>query len=329
MRILPKITLPSALLIALALCPRPGYSGSASAGSASSAPAAATVPTTAPAAAVSSAGVATPPPAATRAVASQAFSRLYGSLAANTRATTPVLVVPAKEMTAETYDRVVEDLSVMSRIIEKSVHTESEGLYSSLVTTSLYTKGDSYGHTLLLPSDGAGPQILRSSGGRPKAIYVGGYGALFSLRMSFPLVPPPEAPKASKAGEQTDQVWAAAQRELADPESAVRSRRAGPAGQPYKAEAVEDLKNTLTAALKHASNIRDLEPESWLMVLVQGPAAVPEQPQDSSKQALDLTTQTTGGTLLTLRAKKADIDQFAQGRLDETQFRQRVQIVTR
>ncbi len=316
MSTLPKTVIPSALLITLALCAPPAYSGSASVDPASSGPAA-------------SAGVATGESGATVSAASQALSRLYGSFAANTRAAASLLVVPAKEMTPETYDRVVEDLSVMSRIIEKSVPTESEGLYSSSVTTSLYTKGDSYGRALFLPSDGAGPQILRSSGGRPKAIYVAGYGALFSLRVSFPLVPPPEAPKASKAGEQTDQVWAAAQRELANPENAIRPRRAGPAGQPYKAEAVEDLKNTLTATLKHASNIRDLEPEWWLMVLVQGPAAVLEQPQDSSHQALDLTPHATSGTLLTLRAKKADIDQFAKGQLDETQFRQRVQIVTR
>jgi len=39
-------------------------------------------------------------------------------------------------------------------------------------------------------------------------------------------------------------------------------------------------------------------------------------------------TRSEGRTLLTLRAKKTDIDQYAKGQLDDTQFRQRVQIVT-
>jgi hypothetical protein len=311
MSALPRIIIPPALLIILALCPRPASGGSASAGATNSAPAPG-VPTA---------------PSSSRSVA---LSRLYNSLAANTRAAPAVLVIPGREMASEIYDRIVEDLSVMSRIIEKSLHAPSEGLYDSLVTTGLYTKGGRYGQSLLLPSDGAVPPILRSSGGRPKSMYVGGYGAVFSLRVNFPLVPPPETPKAANAAEPTDPVWAAAQRELAEPESIARSRRAGPAGPPYKAEAVEELRNTLTADLKHAANIRDLEPDSWLLILVQGSTAVPEQPQSlSDDQASYPTAPAAAGTLLTLRAKKADIDQFAKGQLDETQFCQRVQTVAR
>jgi len=319
MSTLPKITIQSAVLIALAACARPAYSGSASAGAATSAPAASTAP----------AGTSAPAAAAIRPSAQQSLARLQNSLAASPRAGAPILVIPAKEMAPETYDRIVEDLSVMSRILEKSVHDGSEETYG-FAAGGLYATGDTYGHALFLPSDGAGPWILRPSGGRPKALYVGGYGAVFSLRVSFPLVPPPEAPKQDKAAEPTDQVWAAAQRELADPQAAARTRHAGPAGEPYRPETVDNLKNALTGALKHASNIRDLEPESWLTILVQGPATVPEQPQESlSNQLLSMTTYATGRTLLTLRVKKADIDQSTKGQLDETQFRQRVQIVTR
>lgn len=339
MSTLSKITIQAALLMALTAHARPAYSSSASAGVASPAPAATAAPSAAPAGPAPAAAVAGRPPGSqplTRLqdLQNQSLARLQGLqnwLGPGSRTGTPILVIPAKEMPRETYDRIVEDLSVMGRIIEKSLHEAPDEAYGSSTTTSLYFTYDGYGQNLFLPSDGAGPQILRPWEGQPKAIYVGGYGAVFSLRVGFPLVAPPEAPKQEKATEPMDRVWVSAQRELADPQAAARSRRGGPAGEPYKPEAVENLKNTLSAILKHASNIRDLEPDSWLTLLVQGPATAPaEQPQDTAgNERARLTTHETGRTLLSLRARKADIDQFAKGQLDEMQFRQRVQIVAR
>jgi hypothetical protein len=229
-------------------------------------------------------------------------------------------------MTPGTYDRIVEDLSIMSRIVEKSLRDGSEQGYGVSVTggTIYGGAGGVYGQTLFLPSDSTGPRILRSSGGRPKAIYVGGYGAVFSLQVDFPLVPPPETPEPNKSADKTDRVWATAQRELVNPQPTIHLRQPGVLqGTPYRAEAVENLRSTLIALLKHATNFRDLEPESWLTILVQGPSAVADPSQDNLIGA-----HPTGRTLLTLRAKKADIDQLAKGSLEQTEFQKRVQITT-
>ena len=268
--------------------------------------------------------VATTPPADAR------LYDLLGQISyANARTAVPVLVIPAKEMDAQAFTRIVEDLSIMSRIIEKNLQGEVLERFGFTMITR---------QPMLLPSDPTGPRILRSSSGGPKALYVGGYGAVFSLSVGFPLVPPPQAPEPNDAAEPTDRVWAQAQQELLDPRAASRPPQGVPQESLYNAQAVADLRTTLIALLKHATNIRDLEPEAWLTILVQGPAATaPSRPQGSSYDDTNLAelyqnllsdAPDMGRTLMTLRAKKADLDQYAKGQLDEAQFQQRVQLVT-
>jgi hypothetical protein len=315
-----------ALLLLLAACARPAYSGSASAGAALPAPAAAPPGIVPPTAGVSTALR----PSAAPAIP-QSLSRMSGFSTGNSRGSAPVLVIPAKEMPPETCDRIVEDLSIMSRIIERSLRNGSEQGYAGNIGNGMYGEiGTITGQTLFLPSDGSGPRILRSSGGQPRAIYIGGYGAVFSLQVDFPLVPPPATAEPNKTADKTDRVWAAAQQELVNPQAAFRLRPDAPQGRPYRPEAVENLRSTLLAVLKHASNIRDLEPESWLTILVQGPSTAPVPSQDfSGDQQADLIgTRSIGRTLLTLRARKADIDQLAKGPLEQTEFQKRVQITT-
>jgi hypothetical protein len=259
------------------------------------------------------------------------LQRLSRLTTGDLRGAVPVLVIPAQQMTPETYDRIVDDLSIMNRIIEKNTRTMGE-------------VGSVYGAVLAGPGDIATPRILRASGGRPKPMYIGGYGAVFSLAVEFPLLPPPETPKPNKVAEKTDPTWAQAQRELQDPQAAFRLQRGTSHGRVYRAEAVETLRNTLIGLLKHATNIRELGPDAWLTILAQGPA--PTTREDASESApiagavygggssygqnrmLVLPgVRSEGRTLLTLRAKKADIDQYAKGQLDDAQFQQRVQIV--
>jgi hypothetical protein len=244
------------------------------------------------------------------------------------RGAVPVLVIPAKELDGEVFGRIVKDLTIMSRIIEKSIRNAPE-LTNLAVVNEL--QQHLYGEDTFSRSERTGPRIVRSSQGRPKPMYVGGYGAVFSLEVAFPLLPPPEATEQDETASETDEVWAQAQRELLDPEGARRTRRRAPQGQPYSREAVESLRNTLVTALKHATNIRNLGPESWLVILVQGPSATVQEQRRRAPygQQVDLVGGPAGGkTLLTLRARKADIDQYAKGQVDETQFQQRVQIVT-
>jgi hypothetical protein len=247
---------------------------------------------------------------------------------AASRGGVPVMVIPAQEMEAETFNRIVMDLSVMSRIIEKSIR-DAPALYDDMMTHEF---NDMYGYEMFGQLDDTGLRILRSSKGRPRPMYVGGYGAIFSLEVDFPLVPPPEMPSQEQTAEPADQVWAQAQRELLDPQAATRLQRRAPQAEPYRQEVVEGLKNALIDALKHATNIRDLEAEAWLTILVQGPAptaqGLPADSPDDEPLPPLAGPRSTARTLLTLRARKADIDLYAKGQLDDAQFQQRVQIVT-
>ncbi|MCU0916188.1 MAG: hypothetical protein MUC88_16740 [Planctomycetes bacterium] len=314
-----KMTMASVWLVLLATGAHGASSGRPPAGSA--APADTVLPTARVAAAA-------PADSAGRLRAAQnSLARLQESLAPDRRAVPGVLVIPAGELAPDMYDRIVEDLTVMSRIIEKGLRDGSaEHFDFALLGDPLY-RSDLY-----LRADGAGPRILRSTGTRPKAMYVGGYGAIFSVQVAFPLVPPPETPEPNQAAEKTDQVWAAARRELLDPQAAARPRPGAAQETPYRAEVVEKLRGSLIEMLKHATNIRDLAPDSWLTVLVQGSdSAGSNRPQQSMlEQTLMLpSVRQAGRTLLTLRARKGDIDQYAQGQLDATQFQPRVQIATR
>lgn len=324
MSTLPKFSIPSTFLIALALCLRPAYGGSAGTAPASPAPAATAAP--APPGAL--------PPVAAPSSSSpdQMVLRLNRLVGDDLRGAVPVLVIPAEEMTPETYDRIVDDLSIMNRIIEKSTRTVGDA-------------GGIYGAVLAGPGGIATPRILRAAGGRPKPMFIGGYGAVFSLMVDFPLLPPPEAPEPNKVAEKTDPTWAQTQRELQDPQAALRLQHGPAQGRVYRAEAVEAIRSTLIGLLKHATNIRDLESDAWVTILVQGPVPTArDEAPDSGPTAgavyggaapypqqtlvLPMPMGSKGRTLLTLRAKKTDIDQYAKGQLDDAQFQQRVQIVS-
>ncbi len=325
MSTLVKITVSSALLTAVAICVQAAYGGTAATTPAEAAPAATAV--SVPPGAL--------PPEATPSLSSadQMVLRLSRLAADDLRGAVPVLVIPAQEMTPETYDRIVTDLSIMNRIIEKNTRTTGD-------LGRIY-----YGAILAGPDNIATPRILRSSGGRPRPMFIGGYGAVFSLVVDFPLLPPPEAPEPNKVADKIDPTWARAQQELQDPQAALRLQRGTSQGRAYRAEAVETLRSSLIGLLKHATNIRDLGSDAWLTILVQGPVPMArEGPPESAltvgeayeggsryvqRQELMLPgMRSEGRTLLTLRAKKADIDQYAKGQLDDTQFQQRVQIVT-
>jgi len=320
---LPKINIPGTLLIVLALCLPPACG--ASAGTVQPSP-----PAPAAAAPVPADALQPVPPSSS---SEQMVLRLNRFLGDDLRGGASVLVIPAQEMTPETYDRIVEDLSIMNRIIEKN--TRMTGDMGRIYGTILGEPGD----VIMVP------RILRSLGGRSKPMYIGGYGAVFSLVVDFPLLPPPEAPEPNKVAEKPDPVWVGAQRELLDPQATLRLQRGPAQARTYRAEAVETLRSGLIGLLKHATNIRDLAPEAWLTILVQGPAPTTRGGAPASAgvagavygggspyeehQALILPQmRSEGRTLLTLRAKKSDIDQYAKGQLDDAQFQQRVQIVT-
>ncbi len=233
-----------------------------------------------------------------------------------------VLVIPTAQMKMENLAVITEDMSVMSRIFDKQLSQ------SNLVTS---------GGRLL----GVNHPFLGRGDSTTEAIYLEGYGALFLIKVNMLLSAPPEAQKKEKTKEEedTDPVWTQMRREMYEPEEAGRSRTDDRPEEKYDAEKVESLKTNLIKTLKHAANIRDLKSEQLVILTVIG---------DGHRSASTVTRSYTLGrstgrrrtvqtlpeiqadfllpTVLTICAKKSDIDAFAKGELDYDQFRQRIEI---
>jgi len=235
-----------------------------------------------------------------------------------------VLVIPTAEITPQDLVTMMEDMTVMCRIFDKKLGQSQpvrglRGQFSS-----------SLGWTFL-------SQDSRSTG----AMYIQGYGTLFLTKVDFLLSPPPEAQEEKKTEEEdTDPLWTEMRQEIYAPEEARRSRSDDRPEEKYDAEKVENLKTTLIKALKHAANIRALKPDESVILTVTGKVSQSGQ-LDTRVYISDLrgrpryiTTEPGGAgsgslspTVLTIRAKKADIDAFAKGQYDFDQFRQRTQLL--
>jgi hypothetical protein len=255
----------------------------------------------------------------------QYTSVVYGSMFSTGALTEPVLVVPGKALEPETLDRIVEDLSIMSRIIEKGLSQDLAGAsgVDGLFAFDMSRAGASIGPGVLFPATG-----------RTKPMYVGGYGAVFFLQVDFSLLPPPDLPQQSATAEKVDPVWAEAKRSMLEPDSVLSSPydEAAPTPRPYSRENVEALKEQLIATMKHATNIQAIDPNEWVVLVVQGTARAAgethilfDERGDPRSQAANLLF---GKTVLTLRARKTDVDLYAAGKLDRTQFEQHLQVIS-
>jgi len=253
-----------------------------------------------------------------------------------------VLVIPAAEVKKEELAAIMEDMQVMSHILDKRFKgsRQVEGVFLDF--------GDFFGRDSRVT----------------QAIYLQGYGALFLMEWNFPLSPSPKEPetKAEKAEEPADTVWESARQEMFSPQES----RGGPEfrpGQEYDAEKVEQLKRDLVRTLKHAANIRNLKADEWIILSVTGAdrqageiieykvfKSSPTSRQSASSRGEGRGYGGYGGgmggyggfgfgiggfgregfpssTVLTIRAKKSDVDAFAKGELDFEQFQKQVKII--
>jgi hypothetical protein len=232
-----------------------------------------------------------------------------------------VLVIPTAEIQPQDLVTMMEDMTVMCRIFDKRL--EQSNLVSGRFTT---------GSRIILPMPFSWDS--RSTG----AMYIQGYGALFLTKVDFLLSPPPEAPEQKETEEEdTDPLWAETKQEIYAPEEVGRGRSTGERPEEkYDAEKVEELKETLIKTLKHATNIRVLKADESVILTVTGKAgqSVPFVTRlYKSGDSKYITTESAGvgsGSLspavLTIRAKKSDIDDFAEGKLSFEQFSEKTQL---
>lgn len=240
-----------------------------------------------------------------------------------------VLVIPAAELKVEDLAAITEDMTVMSRIFDKKL---SQG---RLIT------GGSW-------SVGTNPLSFGRDNSAIEAIYLEGYGALFLMKVNVLLSAPPEAKEDKKTKEEdTDPLWTETIQEMYAPLANTRRTRDRPE-EKYDAEKVEDLKETLIKTLKHAANIRNLKPDESVILTVIGKAGqsagvtIKAINRRGEYLILDKDKRTTSivkapslsdigfssPAVLTIRAKKSDIDAFAKGRLSFDQFRQKILLLS-
>jgi hypothetical protein len=209
-----------------------------------------------------------------------------------------------------------EDLTVMSHIFEKSLDDLPGGR----------------------PRGGfkaAGIDVVFAPNAAPmRSLYLDGYGALFLLNVSFPLVPPPQKVE-QREKPAVDSAWTEAQEELFGQPNDEKGDST--VFENYSEEKVNKLKDLLFDSLKNATNIRGLKPEDSVTVCVfGGSSSGRSKGKGNSKRAVMpkdgetvvvqdvLFENPARQTILTLRVKKSDVDAYAKGKVNLEEFQKRV-----
>ena len=131
---------------------------------------------------------------------------------------------------------------------------------------------------------------------------------MFQLNVDFALVALAQDPT-NETDSHEDSLWAQTRLELQDPEAARRAQEKEKQDVPtYDPKKVEDLKETIIKSLKYTRNIRVLQPNEKVVIVITSTADL----GDSAPMPYY--------TTLVMDAGKADIDQFAGGNLTYEQF---------
>ena len=209
--------------------------------------------------------------------------------------TTAGLLVLTSPPQAEALANITLDLNIMSRILDNKLgRAQRRTRFGSLIELDdLLGRSGQPGAT------------------QTQAMYVQGYAALFFMNVDFPLSPPPEV-QVEKVKEGTDPVWEQTKREFFMVQGSLfideQGTRNNEQKRQYDKDTVEQLKATLIKALKHAANIRNLKADESVILMASGTEA--------------------SSLILTIRAKKADIDAYSTGKMTDDEFRQRTAILT-
>jgi hypothetical protein len=246
--------------------------------------------------------------------------------------TAAVQIVPAGQIEMEEVATVTEDMAIMARILKKVT-----GQPTSMAYGGFGRYENPFGAMF------GGVQVNQS-------IYVQGFGALFTMKVGFPLSPGPDdeeqaAPEETK--DDVDSVWLETRQALFDPTPADPMGGGQDEGPAYDAEKVEELKTSLINALKHAANIRALADGDVVVVTVTGKPVLDKIVSvETVPGTTDVVVVQKGGraqvfqgglpedivtsvpTVLTIRAKVSDINSYAKGTSTLEAFRAKVQVIS-
>ena len=160
-----------------------------------------------------------------------------------------ILVVPSEQVKAENLAEIIEDMQVMSHILDERFKETRrvQGAFTDF--------GDFFGR----------------DNRQTEATYLQGYGVLFSMEVNFAFSPPPkpQVQVTEKDAEPVDSTWQRARQQIFSPGDSRRSRGSDPTEE-HGSQMVEELKRDLITTLKHAVNIRGVQPDELVILTVIG-----------------------------------------------------------
>jgi len=148
----------------------------------------------------------------------------------------------------EQFTQIAEDMRVMLNILREKLGEPRT------IRGVLYDYGDFFGDT----------------GRTAEALYLQGHAAIFLLKADFPLSPPaPQGQAQGQKAEPADPVWQRARDRLYSPQNAGAY---GPRGMSAEAQerSFDQIKDDLVKTLKHAANIRNIDPNESIILTVTG-----------------------------------------------------------
>lgn len=225
------------------------------------------------------------------------------------------LIVSSSDRDPKSTAQIEEDLNVMMRILEKSANTRDE---AKAMGIDLFSLG---------------------GGGNPKVFYLEGYGAMFLLRVKYPLLPPPSRDEASRTNESTNSEWERARQEVYGNRRPFEERflsRDG-AAEEFDADRVEKLKGQIIDDLVNATHIRSLKGDDFVSVVVSGASTRPAVVRHEARAwsgggggygggGVVRSPADSAQSTMTLRVRKSDVDAFAKGKMKSEEFRKKVSV---
>jgi hypothetical protein len=237
--------------------------------------------------------------------------------------TESAVLIPDKPMETKIMGQLAEDIQVMALILEEKAAPDKNA--SGGGGTSSFG-GSTGGGWMSFNIFGSG-----SSSG-VKTMYLGGYGIVFTLEVDFPLVlikgaeEKPQAPETEKK----DEVWQRSKSKLKGEDKAAEKDKDKEPALVFDQDKVKQLQKDLTAALKHAANIRNMEPREKVVIVVRSvidgevlSRQIMEGAEKTEKEPVSIPT-----SVMTLRADKQDIDAFAADKIDLDKFTGKVSVIT-
>jgi len=235
-------------------------------------------------------------------------SGISRSITALTMAAQAALVVPTARMETETFARLTEDMNIMCRVMDR-----------------------------LLASSGLKlrdwpPFVPEEQRRATRGVYLPGFGAVLLVDVDFPLVAPPEDTPEPNVPDEADALWSEVRQEMRGQPAPMDAGRDADSRPPYDDLKVESLKRTFLTALKHASNIRGLNPADRIVAVAINAVYPGVLLNDvfATASPYGMERQPVGPSspqLLVLRATKAQVDNYAQGTLTQEQFRKATSLV--